>query len=375
MPTHRGAEGSSRLAFTRRTLEASHRSRASEHEDVNPHKFYRALRSRLADLRTHEDPAYDVVGEPERDLRFDADAAGRRTGAFTARAQARSQTPAIGDAIVRHRPWGPHGAALVALGLLVLSFGLLANLLIFAGAATVLAGVALFSRQAEGQIPLRRRDVLSVHLEGEAREQVRRSSTGHRCELTADIGILYAGDVFLTIPEDAIPELGWSLRTELANRRARWEQALEDGGPIEHHEDPQTGFFGALGALIYLDGHRTKRRVEQLQRAVRRDLAVRQAHTQLMADLRAVDVRERELGLLEREIATVENEMHAFVERERFPPVVDPVQDAPVASVNGDGRAKPRAPRPRREPAPRPRPRIRTPAPEATGSGTDGRDT
>lgn len=354
MPNQGGSDGSSPLTFTRRTLQAAARSLEAEYEGVNPHKFYRGLRSNLAHLRGHEDTSYDVVGQRSRDLRFDPEAAGERTGAFTARMQARSDTPALGDAIVEHRPWGPHGAGLTVLGLLVLVFGPLFAPLWFAGAGLALAGVGLFSIEREGRVPLERRDVLSVLVEGEARESTRRTGTGRRSELSAEMGTCYAGDVFLTIPPDRVPELSWSLRAELGNRRSRWAEALSTREPhTAADRGIATGFVDALRAWALLDASWTRARIEDLQREVRRTVPLRQAHTELLSRLRATDVRDRELDRLGREIETLANEMSAYAEQERVPSAVDGAGTRDVI----DGPASARARMKPREPPLRPRPR------------------
>lgn len=320
MPNRGGSEGSSPLSFTRRTLQSSSRSLVTEYEGVNPHKFYRGLRAKLTELRGHRDPPYEVVAQRARDLSFDPEAAGEGTGAFTGRLQARSKTPSLGPARLDHRPWAPQAAGVVALGLVLTSLGLVWNLFAFLGLAVTGAGAALFTRTREGTVPLQRRDVISVLVEGEARESVREGPTGRSCELSAEMGVHYAGDVFLTIPPHEIPELDWGLRAELGNRAARWEALLDDG-PAPSEDGVATRFLDACRAWALLDDEWTRRRVERLQREVRASLAVRQAHTELLADLRAADARDRELDRIGRELETLANEMDAYVERERRPPV------------------------------------------------------
>lgn len=317
MPDAGGRNGTSPLSFTRRTLEQAARRRETDHEGVNPHKFYRALRSSLAELRGQRDPPYEVVGQRARDLQFDPDAAGDRTGAFTGRVQARSQTPALGPAVIDHRPWGPHGAGLVGLGVLILCFGLLSNPMVLLGAATTLLGIGLFSHTEEAEVPLERRDVLSALVEGEARETVQRTATGERSQLTAEMSVLYAADVFLTIPPDRVAELPWAVRAELANRRDRWKTELAGGREPEPVDGPAMGFVDALRAWTLLDGDWTRSRIQGLQRDVRRSLPKRQAHTELMSKLRPTDVRSRELDRLDRELAAWANDMQAYAASER----------------------------------------------------------
>jgi hypothetical protein len=316
---NRGGTTTSPLTFTRRALQGTSRSLDTENEGVNPHKFYRGLRAKLTQLRGHSDPPYEVIAQRARDLRFDPEAAGEGTGAFTARLQGRSQTRSLSPAQLVHRPWAPQAAGLVALGVLVACFGLLVGPLALLGLGLTVTGAALFTRTEEAQVPLERRDVISVLVEGEARESVRRRAGGRRCKLTAEMGVLYAGDVFLTIPPDEIDDLDWALRAELANRATRWEKALEDGPPAQVADEVATGFVDAFRAWALLDGGWTRRRIRRLQREVRRSLAVRQAHTELLAGLRATHVRGRELDRLGRELETLANEMSAYAERERLP--------------------------------------------------------
>lgn len=306
------SEGSSQspspLSFTRRSLEANSRVRRTEIDDVHPHRFYRYLCRELEGLR--EEGGYEVVGERSRDLRPEAAGIGQHTGVFTGRAQARAEVPALGEARITHRPWGPHGAVLVVLGLGVGLFGLLDGLLLLLAALLVAAGVGLFGLTREAKLPLRRRDVLSVFLQGEARERRSRTPEGHQFELAGEVEVVYAAEAFLIVDEDRVPELPWPVRAELSNRCDRWQQPQE----VDRHAGAAMGFVDALRAWAQLDGAWTQRDVELLQRGLRGSLAVRQAYTDLLAARREADVRASELARVDRELSALHGRMRARAE-------------------------------------------------------------
>lgn len=325
MAPQASGEAASPLTFTRRALLANSRVRRREVRDVHPHRFYRHLRGELDELRTDGEEPYLVVGERPRDLVSEAEGLGQRTGVFTGRAQARAETAALGGARLTYRPWGPHGALLIALASGLGLFGLLDGLLLLVAGALCLAGIGLFATTDEAEIPLRRRDVVSVGMQGEARERREATANGHRFQLSAETDVIYAGEVFLTVDEDRVPELGWALRAELSNRTARWS---EPARPDD--ERPVTGLLDALRAWAQLDGDWTRRDVELLQRGLRGSLTDRQAYTELLDALRETDVRERELARVDRELAELEARMQARVERGRASP----------DGTDGDGRRR-----------------------------------
>lgn len=310
MAPQASGEAASPLTFTRRALLANSRVRRSELRDVHPYRFYRQLRGELDELRADGEEPYLVVGERQRDLVSEAEGVGQRTGVFTGRAQARAETDALGGARLPYRPWGPHGALLVAVALGLGLFGLLDGWLLLAAGALGLAGVGLFATTDEAEIPLRRRDVISVGMQGEARERREATPTGHRFQLAAETDVVYAGEVFLTVDEERVPELAWPLRAELSNRTDRWSEPARPDG-----ERPVTGPLDALRAWAQLDGDWTRRDVELLQRGLRGSLADRQAYTELLDALRDTDARERELARVDRELAALEGRMQARAER------------------------------------------------------------
>lgn len=326
MPTGWGATNGSgtRLSFTRRDVRRASRALRAEYEDVNPHAFYRGLWERLFDLRGHEeDRRYEVEGERSRDLQVENPAVGERTGVVTGRMQATSNG-GVGRARIHHRPWGPQAAAATVLGLIVLPLGLVHGAFLLVGPLLILGGLAAFAHQREGEVPLRREDVLTILLEGEARENVRDTERGRRSELASDLGVVYTADVFLAIQEEGISELSWSLRTELAHRMTKWEQTIADR--IEHEapsspvpqESPSVGFFDALEGWVQLDGEAITRDIQETQRRMRQHLAKRQAHARILSTLRQADVHDRELERVEAELETLENEMSAYVEHRGF---------------------------------------------------------
>jgi hypothetical protein len=336
MPDAGGNDGASPLSFTRRALEQAARCREADHEGVNPHKFYRGLREHLVRLRGPRDPPYEVLGQRARDLRFDPDAAGQRTGAFTARMQARSTTPALGPALLDHRPYGPQGAGLAGIGLLVVCFGLVSDPLLLLGSALTLVGLGIFSHTDEATIPLQRRDVVSALVEGEARESMRSTPSGQRSELSAEMGVVYAGDVFLQIPARQVSQLPWAVRTELANRRSRWSRALADDR--ETDGDVATGFLDALRAWTLLEGEWTRHRIESLQREARGSLRRRQTYTRLLSRMRPTDVRSRELDRIERDLDAWAAAMDAYIAHERERPIPRHNGHAPPTRTDGDRR-------------------------------------
>jgi len=355
-----GAREDSPLSFTRRALSATSRRRRAELADVHPHRWYRRLRTELTRLR-EEEPSYEVVAERDRDLAAEATAVGHHTTAFTGRAQARAQARALGGARLTYRPWGPHGAGAIVLALGLGLFGPLSNLVLVAALFLGLLGAGLFAVTRQAEVPLRRRDVVSVLVQGEARERWQQVPEGRCSLLRSDVGVVYAAEVFLSVDEERVDELGWPLRVELSNRCEAWA-APED---VDEHAGPLTGFVDALRAWTQLDADWTRYEVDQLQRELGANLARRQAYTRVLERLRAGDVRDRELARVERELAALDERMRAHADREDRS-VTRSTRD-PEASleVRRPRRPVPRSPPPRRNPR-------RRPSPPSTNGGPGG---
>lgn len=356
-----GSPPSPRLSFTRRTLRCTSRWLEDGHEGMNPHKFYRALRSRLDRIHREQETDVQIVGERRRELQVGTGGAGLNTGVFRGRVQARASRPALGPARFEHRPWGPHGAFLIALGVGMALFGALHLLPLIVGLAMVAAGAWAFSRTETGEIPLRRRDVISVLMQGESRENQRWTPVGQRAELTSEMDVVYGGEVFLTVDEHGIDELPWALRSELANRCERWGTTLasDPRGVPSSQEGVAMGFLDGLKAWARLEGNWTRQQVEDWQRGLRASLPRRQAYAQLLSRRRETDVRETELDRVEDTMETVASEMRAYVARERLPPLADAASETAPPSLEGVAPSLRMAPNaPRRHDGPRPRART-----------------
>lgn len=383
-----GSTAAPRLSFTRRTLRRTNRWLEQEHEGMNPHKFYRALRTRLARVADHEgepDARAEVVGDRTRELLVDNGGAGLNTGVFTGRIQARSTLSTPDPARLRYRPWGPHGVASILLGGLVALFGPLHLLALVVGLVLVLAGVALFSQSRVGEVPLERRDVVSVLMQGESRENQRWTPAGQRSELTSEMDVVYGGEAFLTLDEARVNELPWALRSEIASRRTRWKQAF-DGSSRQPPTDegPAMGFLDALEAWARLEGRWTGEELADWQRELRSNLPARQAYTQLLSRRRATDVREAELDRVGGTMEALAEEMRAYVESERLPPLADAASETASASLRQDSQEAPLRPAPPegqpkrarrpRQPASlvRPRPPARRPPGDQARAEPDG---
>lgn len=376
MLTTGGANGARPgLSFTRRALEDNSRVVEGTCEGVNHHRFYRRLRAALSRLR-EEEPAYRVAAERSRDLHVRPEAGGPRTTAFTGRLQAHAQTPAVGPAKIEHRPWAPHGALLVILGLLASLSGFLHGAGFAVAAGLVLVGSLAFTRRREVEIPLDRRDVVSVLFEGEAREDVRRTAEGHTAALAADVQLVYAAEVFLTVRADELANLEWPARAELGRRCEAWSSALEaDDLDPQPSDGPQVGLLDAFRAVAHLDPSWTRTEVRRLQRNIQGSLPRRQAYTRRLSHLRGTRVREEELERVGDELASLDAQMQALADRE--PPRANTGGDEAAGGRDGqpahvEHLARPDPRRPRGLHPPPPRTRARPPAPRRGNGGEGG---
>lgn len=304
MPGPGGNGSPSPLSFTRRSVEASARTRRSRFHDANPHRVYRLLRGQLTTLR---EGSLEAVGDRSRDLTEDAPAADR-AGAYTGRLQAHVESPSPAGARVRHRPWGPQGALLVALGVLVGLFGPLHAIIALAATALGLTGIGLFAVTREAEIPLVRRDVVTVLLRGEAAETEQTTPEGSQVRLAGEADVHYGGEPFLRVDEARVGDLGWPLRAELANRCARWQDPRE---AEPRPDEVATSFLDALRAWTQLDPDWTRQEIDHAQHDLQANLPDRQAYAEVLAALRPTELRSDELARLEQDLAALAEAIEA----------------------------------------------------------------
>lgn len=302
----------SSIEFSRRVLRKSSRFLEGDYEGINPQKFYRKLRRQLGEIQGERDFKYTVIGDRDRHLTIEKEVVGEKTGTVKGRLEARSDWGRIGDASIVFRPWSPLGVLVVLLGLVITVAGFHEWPLFVAGPLVCALGSILYMKEDVGSIPLESRDAIRVLIEGEVSEKKTETKMGERTEISGDMSVIYAGDVFLRIPPWAIKDAPWGLRTEIINRVKDWSRDRS-----QQLDTPVTGIRRSVSAWNWMNGGTTAERLSRLQGWANRDFEARLAYAEYLNWLMAGDSRrDTELDQVIEELESLKGGIDVFVERE-----------------------------------------------------------
>lgn len=150
----------------------------------------------------------------------------------------------VGNGTVEYKPYGPQAALAIVVGLI---FALPS---IFVSLVVTFVGMYYYRKDARGELPVVRRDVIDVDVvvRNESEETV----------------VEYAGETALAVDADRLEDVDWPLRKEIVARVTDWHGRVVDGDPLRENFDDV--FFGHLTMWRERDATTDVDEVESLQR-------------------------------------------------------------------------------------------------------------
>lgn len=309
-----------RLDFRRQELRQASRFLEGDYEGINPREFYRHLRRQLEELQRGDDFKYATMADREHDLAIRQEAVGDKTGVVTGRMEAISDWAPIGPASLSYRPWAAIGVLSLLIGGLLTVFGFVSWAFYIVGPVAMLGGIIMFLHEGVSDVPIEQRDTIKTLIEGEVSEKTIQAKEGKRTEMSANMSVIYAGDVFLRVSSHRLSDLPWGLRTELVHTVSDWYNQAIDGqasGTSNPAEEVSTDVLRSLTAWSHLSAHHTAKKLNQLQRRIHRSFKNRQAYADFLNQLlQDRGFRERELSEVMDELEALKGGMDVYVDRE-----------------------------------------------------------
>ncbi|GAA0675227.1 hypothetical protein ACFQDG_06725 [Natronoarchaeum mannanilyticum] len=308
--------------YTRQDLRKATRFVEGDYKGINPREFYRRLKRRLEEFQVANDFKYQTFGDQREDLNILSENVGEKTGRVEGRQVAESDWELIGNGSLEYKPYGPHGALALIVGLLVTLVGGLAQDMRVAavGIVAVLGGGFLYFNTDTGSFPLVRRDVIRVLMTGEVSERTIDDDDETRTDIFANMSVIYAGDTLVNVYTGDMDDMSWTLRFALMNQTKRWYNSIV---AKEYRKDVSDGFFGYLGAWTSRSVRSHRQPIEQLQADFENSFELREAYTDTLLDELAPDVQDQideQHDELRSELEELAEEMDVYVDREGLEP-------------------------------------------------------
>lgn len=315
--------------YTRQDLRKATRFVEGDYTGINPREFYRRLKRRLEEFQTANDFKYETYGSQQSDLEILSEDVGSKTGRLDGRLVAESDWELLGEGTLEYRPYGPHGALAIVVGLLVGLVAGLAEALLVAvlGVLVAVGGGYLYFQTERGSFPLVRKDIVRTLMTGEVSERTISEDDERRTDIFANMSAIYAGDTFVNVHVDGVlpgvtrdvqtfEDMPWPLRRAVVTQVRKWHNDIV---VEEQRLDISEGFLDHLTAWSNrsLDADRTT--VRRIQEDINGSFDVRLSYTEVLLDSLGTDVAsdiEAQQEEIAAELNDLAEDMDVYVERE-----------------------------------------------------------
>jgi len=216
--------------FSRQDLRKATKFVEGDYGGINPRTFYRKLKRGIEEIQDERGFKYEVAGDQERDLRIDSEDVGEKTGIVKGRMRATSDWLEVGNGALTYRPYGPHGALGIVVGLLLVVAGLAGGEVALA-AIGVIAGVAGgygYQQKERDTFPIIRQDMIRTLMTGEVSERTTEDGNETRTDIFANMSVVFAGDAFVAVDTGRMERLDPNFRRELVKQVKRWNNDVVD---------------------------------------------------------------------------------------------------------------------------------------------------
>lgn len=216
------------LGFSRQKLRKATKFVEGDYRGINPRSFYRKLKRSLEEIQDSNGFKYDTEGDQKKDLKIVSEDVGQKTGTVEGRLKATSDWIQVGDGVLEYRPYGPHGAAGLVVGISCLLIGLSGGGAAWTVLAILTGGAGIFGylQEEKGEFPIIRQDMIRVLVTGEVSERTREGEEETRTDIFANMSVVFAGDVLVAVDQGELDELDWPFRRELIKQVKKWHNQV-----------------------------------------------------------------------------------------------------------------------------------------------------
>jgi len=213
-------------SYTRQDLRKATKFVEGDYTGINPRQFYRTLKRSIEEIQEVNDFKYTTEGNQNEDLEIQSEEVGHKTGTVTGRLFAVSDWLDVGMGEIEYRPYGPHGAFGIVLGIIFIFLGLGNSIWAILGIIALGAGTYGYWQQETGEFPIIRQDIIRVLVSGEVSERTVDDNAETRTDIFANMSVVYAGDAFVAVDVNSFDELNWNLRRELISKVKQWNNKI-----------------------------------------------------------------------------------------------------------------------------------------------------
>lgn len=313
--------------YTRQDLRKATRFSEGDYRGINPREFYRRLKRRLEEVQTADDFKYETVGNQRSDLEIISENVGQKTGRIDGRLLAESEWGLLGTGTLEYKPYGPHGALAIVVGLLVGLFAGMAEEMSYAivGVLAVVAGLFLYFKTDTGEFPVARKDVIRTLMTGEVSERTIEETDEERTDIFANMSVIYAGDTFVngytgrigpSVNAPQFDELNWVLRRAIVRQVKFWQNDIV---VPEQRFDMQGEFVHHLSAWSDRDAEGHRRAIDDIQSDINASFGVRLRYTEELLDQLGAAIRDdvsEQQEEINAELEELAEDMEVYVDRE-----------------------------------------------------------
>ena len=307
--------------FGRQELRKATKFVEGDYSGINPRSFYRKLKRGIEEIQDARGFKYQTDGKQERDLDISSEEVGEKTGVVKGRMRATSDWIEVGNGALRYRPYGPHGALGIVLGLAIILVGLAGGEMAATavGILVGLAGAYGYSQKEKQAFPIIRQDMIRVLMTGEVSERTTREDGQERTDIFANMSVVFAGDAFVAVDTSGLGELDWNFRRSLVTQVKKWHnevvQSDREKLPIE------SGFMWQLKGWFDRDVSSHRGIIEGAQNALVREapFEYRMRYTELLEEQltpQMKDTLEEHRDDLMSELEEIAEDIEIYVERE-----------------------------------------------------------
>lgn len=304
------------LDYTRQDLRKATKFTEGDYRGINPREFFRSLKRSLEEIKDQEgDFKYTTHGGRNESLAIESEEVGSKTGTVEGRLVAQSEYEDIGSGSLEFKRYGPHGAWMIIIGL-ILALPTIGVTLIIS-----IIGLYLYLKEERGEVPLLRQDVIRVLKSGEVSERTIADKQEKRTDIFANLNVIYAGDTFIKVDTDELEEYPLSHRKAIVKEVAKRYNRITDDEDLEREvSDGLMGnFIAHLKSVANLSVEPDVREIGELQGILNSKFEYRVQYSEQLLRLLPTDT-ENELeahqeGIMD-ELEELAEDMDVYVERE-----------------------------------------------------------
>lgn len=307
--------------FNRQDLRKATKFVEGDYGGINPRTFYRKLKRGIEEIQDERGFKYQVTGDQDRDLEIASEEVGQKTGVVKGRMRATSDWLEVGNGALSYRPYGPHGALAIVIGLVLVVAGLAGEQMAMAavGVIAAVAGGYAYTQEDRDTFPIIRQDMIRTLMTGEVSERTTEEGNETRTDIFANMSVVFAGDAFVAVDTGRLEGLDPNFRRELVKQVKKWNNEVVQ---TESEELPiGGGFMWQLKGWLDRDVQTHRGVIEGVQNALVRDapFQYRMQYTELLEEQltpEMQDTLETHKENLMAELEEIAEDIDVYVERE-----------------------------------------------------------